>query len=171
MLLVVEQGEGVGHLRDTVGLPLVDVALHGYRQVVVRVLERGRAVERLEVAERGERRRPTDVGTHDVRCALTVLRRGLELVVRPVEGDVDVVDLDLRILLLEPLGQFLVGRRLGGGVRGVPEGDGARHGLGIVVRLLRRVALVGGGLAARGHRKGGGRGERQDFSACHGSPR
>ena len=64
--LVVHQAEGVGDLRDAVRLVLVDVA--GERGLEEVVLQRGGAVEGVEVAERGELGGPGDLGAQDVRA-------------------------------------------------------------------------------------------------------
>ena len=90
----------------------------------------------MEVAEGGEFGGPPHVGTHHVR-PLTGLGGLAEAILGFGEGDDDVLDVDVRVLLLEPCDQLLEDGRLGGGIGGVPEGDGAGEG--------RRVHGPGGG--------------------------
>ena len=126
--LVVDQGQGVGDQRHAVGLALV---LGLGDQVGLELVLVGQglgAVQRQEVALLGEGGRPADLGAQHVGSALGA-GGGVELVLRLVELDVDVLDLDALVGGLEVLDQGLVRRRLVRGVGRVPPRDGDRTGL------------------------------------------
>ncbi len=123
-LLVVEEPEGVDDLRRGVGLALELRAAERLREVVVGLVEGGGAVQRGEVAEVGEVGDPGDLGAHHVRGAGVAARRVLELGVGVAERHAHILDVDLGVLLLEPLGELAV-RRLLGVVGGVPERNGS----------------------------------------------
>src|SRR5690606_7256599 len=87
---------------------------------------------------------------------------GVELVLRLVEGDVDVLDLDVLVGGLELLDQGLVRRRLVGRVGGVPPGDGDR-----AAGLVSAVAVRTAGRRREGegrHQRGGRYATPHEFS-------